>query len=200
MVDSQGGLVDGDDIVYILAKDMLAQGRMNGPVVGTAMTNYGIELAIGKLGLQFLRAKVGDRHVLQLLKENGGTLGGEASGHVLCLDRSTTGDGILTALFVLDALQRSGESLAQARAGVTRLPQITLNIPLHGAAERVADPAVQRTYADVQAILQGRGRVVLRPSGTEPLVRVTVEGEDANEVRTLAERLGDAVKSAAARS
>jgi phosphoglucosamine mutase len=197
-IDQSGALVDGDDIIYLLAKDLLAQGRLNGPVVGTLMTNFGIEQAIGRLGVPFLRSRVGDRYVLQMLKEHGGTLGGEASGHVLCLDRTTTGDGILTALLVLDALQRAGATLAQARAGVTRVPQITLNVPVSGAAsEIVADAAVQRTFAHVQDTLSGRGRVVLRPSGTEPLVRVTVEGADESEVRALAAGLADAVKLAA---
>ena len=197
MIDHLGGVVDGDDIIYLLAKDLQAQQRLQGPVVGTAMTNYGIERAIQKLGIDFLRARVGDRYVLQMLREHGGTLGGEASGHVLCLDRSTTGDGILTALFVLDALQRMGTTLVDARAELKHLPQITVNIPIAGGAALVANEEVQRVFTEVGQILHSRGRVVLRPSGTEPLVRVTVEGEDETEVRQLAERLGHAVKSAA---
>ncbi len=197
-IDNSGALVDGDDIVYLLAQDLLAQGRLKGPVVGTLMTNFGVEQAIARLGVRFLRSRVGDRYVLQMLKEHGGTLGGEASGHVLCLDRTTTGDGILTALLVLDALQRTGVTLAQARAGVTRVPQITVNVPVSGAAgEIVANPQVQGVFAHVQDTLNGRGRVVLRPSGTEPLVRVTVEGPDEAEVRALAAKLADAVKLAA---
>jgi phosphoglucosamine mutase len=197
LVDHAGGLVDGDDIVYLLARDMLARGRLKGPVVGTVMTNFGIERAIVGLGATFLRAKVGDRYVLQALKDHGGTLGGEASGHVLCLDHATTGDGILTALLVLDMLQRSGMTLAQARAGVARVPQITINLPLHGGAAVLANPAVQEAHAAIEKTLSGRGRVVLRPSGTEPLVRVTVEGDDEAEVQRLAKSLADAVKSAA---
>ena len=197
LVDHAGALVDGDDIVYLLARDMLARGRLKGPVVGTVMTNYGIERAIMGLGATFLRAKVGDRHVLQALKDHGGTLGGEASGHVLCLDHATTGDGILTALLVLDTLQRAGVPLAQARAGVARVPQITINLPLSGGAALLANPAVQEAHAAIEKTLSGRGRVVLRPSGTEPLVRVTVEGDDEAEVRRLAKSLADAVKSAA---
>ena len=196
MVDHAGAIADGDDIVYVLAKDLQAQGRLHGPVVGTAMTNYGVERALGKLGIGFLRSKVGDRHVLQMLKEHGGTLGGEASGHVLCLDRSTTGDGILTALLVLDALQRMGTTLAAAHAELKRLPQITLNIPVVGGAALVANAEVQRVYAEVQNRLHARGRVVLRASGTEPLVRVTVEGEDEAEVRRLADTLAQTVRSA----
>jgi len=197
-IDQDGALVDGDDIVYLLAKDLIAQGRLKGPVVGTLMTNFGVEQAILRLGAPFLRSRVGDRYVLQMLKEHGGMLGGEASGHVLCLDRTTTGDGILTALLVLDALRRAGTTLAQARAGVVRVPQITLNVPVARAAgEIVADARVQGTFARIRENLSGRGRVVLRPSGTEPLVRVTVEGADESEVRALAVKLADAVKLAA---
>jgi phosphoglucosamine mutase len=196
MVDRNGGVADGDDIVYLLAKDMQAQGRLHGPVVGTAMTNYGVERAIGKLGVPFLRARVGDRYVLQMLREHGGILGGEASGHVLCLDRSTTGDGILIALLVLDALGRMGTTLASTRAELKRLPQVTVNIPAAGGAALIANAEVQRVFGELQQILQGRGRVVLRPSGTEPLVRVTVEGEDGVEVRHLADTLAQTVRSA----
>jgi len=197
LVDHAGALVDGDDIVYLLARDMLARGRLKGPVVGTVMTNFGIERAIVGLGATFLRARVGDRYVLQALKDHGGTLGGEASGHVLCLDHATTGDGILTALLVLDMLQRAGVPLAQARAGVARVPQITINLPLSGGAAVLANPLVQEAHAAIEKTLSGRGRVVLRPSGTEPLVRVTVEGDDEAEVHRLAKSLADAVKSAA---
>lgn len=196
MVDAQGAVIDGDDIVYLLAKDLIAQRQLRGPVVGTLMTNYGTELALQKLGATFLRANVGDRYVLQMLREQGGVLGGEASGHVLHLDRSGTGDGILNALFVLDALQRLGMTLADVRAELHRFPQVILNVRAAGGATLVAHADVQRVLGEVQQVLRGRGRVVLRPSGTEPLVRVTVEGEDAGEVRRLAQSLADAVKSA----
>ena len=196
VVDRNGGFADGDEIFYFLAKDVQARGRLHGPVVGTAMTNYGVERAIGKLGVPFLRARVGDRYVLQMLREHGGILGGEASGHVLCLDRSTTGDGILIALLVLDALGRMGTTLASTRAELKRLPQVTVNIPAAGGAALIANAEVQRVFGELQEILQGRGRVVLRPSGTEPLVRVTVEGEDGVEVRHLADTLAQTVRSA----
>jgi phosphoglucosamine mutase len=169
---------------------------LRGPVVGTLMTNYGVELALQKLGAEFVRANVGDRYVLQMLRERGGILGGEASGHVLHLDRSGTGDGILNALFVLDALQRMRMALADVRAELHRFPQIMLNVRAAGGAALVAHTEVQRVLGEVEAALHGRGRVVLRPSGTEPLVRVTVEGENAGEVRQLAEALAEAVKSA----
>jgi phosphoglucosamine mutase len=196
MVDRDGAVVDGDDLLYILALDRHARGELRGPVVGTLMTNYGIEQAIAGLGVEFLRADVGDRYVLQLLKQRGGLLGGEASGHLLCLDKASTGDGIVAALLVLDALQRLGLSLAQLRANVHRVPQTTLNVRVGGAAALIAAESVQRALARAQLQLRGRGRIVLRPSGTEPLVRVTVEGEDADEIGALATSMADAVKSA----
>ncbi len=196
MVDQDGAVVDGDDLLYILALDRHARGELRGPVVGTVMTNYGIEQAIAGLGVEFLRADVGDRYVLQLLKQRGGVLGGEASGHLLCLDKVSTGDGIVAALLVLDALQRLGMSLAQARTSVHRVPQKTVNVRVAAAATLVAAESVQRALARAQQQLRGRGRIVLRPSGTEPLVRVTVEGEDAEEIGALATSMADAVKSA----
>jgi phosphoglucosamine mutase len=196
MVDANGSVIDGDDIIYLLTKDLIAQGQLRGPVVGTLMTNYGIELAVRKLGADFLRANVGDRYVLQMLREHGGVLGGEASGHVLHLDRSGTGDGMLNALFVLDALQRMRMTLADVRSEVHRFPQVMLNVRAAGGAALVAHAEVQGALAEAQKILAGRGRVVLRPSGTEPLVRVTVEGEDEGEVRRLAENLAEVVQHA----
>ena len=196
MIDADGNVIDGDDIVYLLAKDLIASRQLRGPVVGTLMTNYGVELALQKLGAKFLRANVGDRYVLQMLREHGGVLGGEASGHVLHLDRSSTGDGILIALFVLDALQRMNATLADIRAELHRFPQVMLNVRASGGAALVAHDDVQRALGEVEQVLRGRGRVVLRPSGTEPLVRVTVEGEDADEVRRLAQSLAAVVQQA----
>ncbi|MGH8189837.1 MAG: phosphoglucosamine mutase [Rhodanobacteraceae bacterium] len=197
MIDRNGELVDGDDLLYVLARDWLAGGRLRGPVVGTLMSNYGLERALTGAGVEFLRANVGDRYVLQQLKQHHGVLGGETSGHILCLDRASTGDGIVSALAVLDALIRAGEDLSAARTGLKKLPQITRNVRVNGARTLVALPTVQDALADVQGVLHGRGRVVLRPSGTEPLVRVTIEGEDADEVQALATRLADAVVAAA---
>jgi len=197
MVDRNGALADGDDLMYVLACDRRARGTLRGPVVGTLMTNFGIERALGELGIDFLRARVGDRYVLQLLKQHGGELGGEASGHLLSLQHATTGDGILSALLVLDVLCRGGTTLAQARAALRRVPQITLNLALANGAALLTQAAVREALQRVESALRGRGRVVLRASGTEPLVRVTVEGDDAAEVRALAESLADVVKSAA---
>jgi phosphoglucosamine mutase len=196
MVDHLGNLADGDDLLYVLAADRHARGDLQGPVVGTLMTNFGVERAITDLGIPFLRAKVGDRHVLQLLRQHGGILGGEASGHLLCLDCSTTGDGILSALLVIEVLRRQGTTLAQARATLQRVPQITLNLPLGNGAALITLEPVRAALAQVEQTLHGRGRVVLRASGTEPLVRVTVEGDDVAEVQRLAESLAQAVKSA----
>jgi phosphoglucosamine mutase len=197
MVDETGALADGDDLLYLLACDLKARGALRGPVVGTLMTNYGVERAIRELGVEFLRANVGDRHVLQLLKQHGGVLGGEASGHLLCLDVGPTGDGIVGALLVLAALGRRGTTLAAARAALQRAAQVTVNVRASDSAARVMRPPVRAALAEVEETLRGRGRVVLRASGTEPVVRVTVEGDDADEVRRLAEALAAAVQSAA---
>ncbi|MDE2270602.1 MAG: phosphoglucosamine mutase [Xanthomonadaceae bacterium] len=199
MIDRNGELADGDDLLYVLARDWLARGSLRGPVVGTLMSNFGLERALTGAGVRFLRANVGDRYVLQQLKQHGGTLGGETSGHILCLDRASTGDGIVSALAVLDALAHAGKNLSEARAGLAKLPQITRNVLANGAREVVAAAQVQHTLEQVQQALRGRGRVVLRPSGTEPLVRVTIEGDDADEVQVLAARLADAVTVAAGR-
>jgi phosphoglucosamine mutase len=196
-VDHEGKLVDGDDLIYLLACDWRSSGRLRGPVVGTLMTNYAIELALGKAGIEFRRAKVGDRYVHQTLVESGGVLGGEASGHVLCLDRSGTGDALVTALQVLDLLQRSGRPLATLCAGLARFPQKTINVRIANGARPIDSPAVASTRAAIETELEGRGRVVLRPSGTEPVVRVTVEADDGELVERLAQKLADAVKAAA---
>jgi phosphoglucosamine mutase len=199
MVDGNGRIVDGDELLYILAVDWHGQGRLKGPVVGTLMTNLGLEQAMATLGVPFLRSKVGDRHVMQALREHAGVLGGETSGHILCLDRVSTGDAIVSALQILEALARSGRSLAESVSGMSKVPQTTVNIHAKGGASLVADADVQRVLASVQAQLAGRGRVVLRPSGTEPLVRVTVEASDPQTVSRLVDELADAVRGAQAR-
>ncbi|MGY3038666.1 phosphoglucosamine mutase [Rhodanobacter sp. TND4EL1] len=200
LVDRDGGLADGDDILYVLARSWHAQGVLNGPVVGTLMSNYGLQLALAELDVPLIRANVGDRYVMQQLRQHEGVLGGETSGHILCLDRATTGDGIVAALAVLEALTRSGEDFAKARQGLKKMPQVMLNVRVVGARRSLASSEVQRALAEVEQVLHGRGRVVLRASGTEPLVRVTVEGADAAEVQQLAEKLAATVKSAAERS
>jgi phosphoglucosamine mutase len=187
-------------MLFVLARNWRARERLKGPVVGTLMSNYGLQLALAELGIPLLRANVGDRYVLQQLKTHGGVLGGETSGHILCLDRSTTGDGIIAALAVLEALQWRGEDLAAARRGLRKLPQVMLNVRTQGAREALASEAVKQAQAEIEQRLQGRGRVVLRASGTEPLVRVTVEAADANEVKQLAAKLAETVKVAAERS
>jgi len=201
MVDRTGTIADGDDILYVLARSWQAKGGLKGPVVGTLMSNYGLEKALGALGISLVRANVGDRYVLQQLRAHDGVLGGETSGHVLCLDRATTGDGIVAALAVLEALAESGEDLAQARVGLVKLPQVMLNVRFSGNAKVVLEhPEVAAAVGRAQAQMDGRGRVFLRASGTEPVVRVTVEGADAAEVEALAQSLADVVKSAAERS
>ena len=198
LVDRHGELADGDDILYVLACSLQARGLLKGPVVGTLMSNYGLQLALAELGVPLLRANVGDRYVMQLLQQHEGNLGGETSGHILCLDRATTGDGIVAALAVLEALALSGQDLAAARQGLKKLPQVMLNVRAAGAREALAGATVQAALAEVERILHGRGRVVLRASGTEPLVRVTIEAADAAEVQQLADRLADAVRTGAA--
>ncbi|BBD80468.1 phosphoglucosamine mutase [Aerosticca soli] len=201
LVDAAGRLIDGDDILYVLARDWHARGLLRGPVVGTLMSNYGLEQALAALGVPFLRAKVGDRHVLQQLKAHGGVLGGETSGHILCLDRASTGDGIVAALAVLEALARRGEDLTTACRDLHKLPQRMLNVRVAGDARTVLEAdTVRVALAAAQRLLDGRGRVFLRASGTEPLIRVTVEAENAGEVQRVAQALAQAVESAAERS
>ncbi len=197
-VARDGRIVDGDDLLYVLACDWQESGRLKGPVVGTLMTNYGFERALEERGIGFVRARVGDRHVHQALLEHDGVLGGEASGHLLCLDRASTGDGIVSALQVLEVLQRRGIGLEEALRGLEKVPQKTVNVRYGNGARPVEAPAVQQALTVAQAAVQGRGRAFLRPSGTEPVVRVTVEADDAALMQKTLDELSAAVRAAAA--
>ena len=197
-VDAQGRICDGDDLLYVLARDWRSSGRLRGPVVGTLMTNYGFERALGEAGIGFVRAKVGDRYVHQQLLAHGGVLGGEASGHILCLDRASTGDGIVSALQVLEVLQRTGKGLAEAMVGLRKVPQKTVNVRYEAGRKPAEADSVRAALAEAQRAVDGRGRAFLRPSGTEPVVRVTVEADDAALVDATLASLSEAVRAAAA--
>jgi len=197
MADHQGELVDGDQLLYIIASARKAEGKMNGGVVGTVMTNFGLELALADLGIPFKRAAVGDRHIHRALMENGWSLGGEASGHLLSLDRTSTGDGIVSALQVLEVLVHSGKSLRELSRGMQKFPQTMINVPVSADARArlSGSERISEAVRQVETELDGRGRVILRPSGTEPLIRVTLEGADSEQVELLARQLADTVRS-----
>ncbi|MDD9996634.1 MAG: phosphoglucosamine mutase [Rhodospirillaceae bacterium] len=195
MVDESGELIDGDRLLYILARDRLEQGVLRGPVVGTVMSNLGLELALGELGIEFRRARVGDRHVLEMLKASGGVLGGETSGHVLCLDKATTGDGLVTALQVLAVMRRTSASLRELVADMPVYPQRIVNVDAADGVDVNDEPGIQDAVGEAESVLGERGRVVLRASGTEPVIRVMVEGEDEETVTTVAHRLAESVRS-----
>jgi phosphoglucosamine mutase len=196
-VDADGSVCDGDDLLYVLATDWQQSGRLRGPVVGTLMSNYGFERALGERGIDFIRAKVGDRYVHQALVEHDGVLGGEASGHLLCLDRANTGDGIVSALQVLEVLRRRGFTLRQALQGMHRVPQKTINVRCGNGVRPAEADSVKQALADAQRAVEGRGRAFLRPSGTEPVVRVTVEADDAGLMGSTLDALAEAVRAAA---
>ncbi|MEN1996029.1 MULTISPECIES: phosphoglucosamine mutase [Stenotrophomonas] len=199
MADDQGNPVDGDDLLFVLAQAWQRSGRLHGPVVGTLMTNFGLEQALERLNIPFQRSDVGDRYVHQALVENNGVLGGEASGHLLCLDRATTGDAIVSALQVLEVLRRDGTSLRQVLSVLNKVPQKTVNVRLQGAAKAtVQAESVQAALLAAQQAVKGHGRAFLRPSGTEPVVRVTVEADSAELMQSTLDSLSAAVKAAAA--
>ena len=196
MVDHLGQPVDGDEVLYVLAADWKRRGRLRGPVVGTLMTNFGLEQALARDNIEFRRVKVGDRYVHQALMAEQGILGGETSGHVLCLDRASTGDGIISALQVLEALKLGRHSLRAALSGLSKVPQRTISLKINGGAKPLEAPSVQQELAYAQSQLSGQGRVVLRPSGTEPVVRVTVEAADAGLMESVLGRLSAVVEAA----
>lgn len=191
LVDAEGRLVDGDQIIYIIAKDRHKRGLLHGGVVGTLMSNYGLEMAINALGVPFLRSKVGDRYVLETLREKDWKIGGETSGHILCLDKTTTGDGIVAALQVLSIMVKQDKTLKQLTEGITLLPQTLVNLKTEEAGLLASNPKVIRAVKNLEKRLEGKGRVLLRPSGTEPLLRVMVEGLDESVVSEQAQQLAN---------
>lgn len=193
LVDSLGRVVDGDQILYILACARQAEGRLRGPVVGTLMSNYGLELALRERGIGFERAPVGDRHVLTRLREADAILGGETSGHILCLDCTTTGDGLISALQVIAVMLQSGKTLAELTSGMKKLPQVMINVRTAKRFDPMAVPAVRAVVDRVQADLGQAGRVVLRASGTEPVIRVMIEAPELAVAKRAAERLAEVV-------
>ncbi len=199
MADRDARLFDGDQLLYAIVKDRYLGGRLRGGVAGTLMTNFALERRLGAMSIPFVRAKVGDRYVLECLVERGWECGGENSGHLLCLDCHSTGDGIISALQVLSALVGAGRSLAEFTGELELLPQVLVNVKVEGASSLQA-AGVREAIASAEAELAGRGRVLLRPSGTEPLVRVMVEGEDRDHVRALAESIAAAVRAAGERA
>ncbi|MEO6033178.1 MAG: phosphoglucosamine mutase [Burkholderiaceae bacterium] len=194
LVDAAGRLYNGDELLYVMAMDRLAQGVAVPGVVGTLMTNLAVELALRARGIEFVRAKVGDRYVLEELVARGWQLGGEGSGHLLALDKHTTGDGIVSALLVLQAACRTGSSIAELLHGVTLFPQTLINVRLKPGSDWIANPGLAEARAAVAHALGANGRVLIRASGTEPLVRVMVEARDAEQARACAERIADTLR------
>lgn len=196
MVDHLGEKVDGDQILFIIAREALRQGQLKGGVIGTLMSNMGLEIALKQLGIPFERAKVGDRYVLEKLQEKGWRMGAENSGHVILLDKTTTGDGIVAGLQVLSAMVRNHMSLHDLCSGMKLLPQVLVNVRFKGQHDPLQSDAVVAANEEVEKQLAGKGRVLLRKSGTEPLIRVMVEGENEADVTAMANRIADAVKAA----
>lgn len=193
MVDHRGDIVDGDEILYVLARARRETGELRGGVIGTLMSNLGLEHALAELDVEFARASVGDRYVLELLNERGWMLGGESSGHIICLDRTTTGDAIVAALQVLAFMRESDMTLSALKSGMTRYPQMLLNVPMKARVNLDDNPAVRDAVGKAEKALGDAGRVLLRPSGTEPVVRVMVEGRVANDVEKICNDVASAV-------
>lgn len=197
MVNAKGELLTGDDVLYVLAMHRLANGDSDAGIVGTLMTNMGLELALEAGGLRLARAKVGDRYVKELMVAEGWSLGGESSGHIICGDVSTTGDGVIAALQVLAAVRASGKSLEALASGFNPLPQVLVNVRIKKGFDLSAYPAIGEACRRVESELEGRGRLLLRPSGTEPVIRVMVEGDDTVAIDALAGEVADAIRQAA---
>ncbi len=198
MVDEKGQIIDGDQLLYVLATARKEDGNLRGPVVGTVMSNLGLELALKRHDIEFKRASVGDRYVLETLRQTGGIIGGETSGHMICLDQTTTGDGLISALQILAVMTRTGKPLSELAAGMTRYPQKMLNVPTSRRVDPDTCPAIRDAVSQAESELAQSGRVVLRASGTEPVIRVMVEGRNENQVLALAKRLASVVAEAAA--
>lgn len=196
MVDHKGEIVDGDELIYIIAKSRLKSGQLSGPVVGTLMTNLGMEHGLKKLGIDLMRAKVGDRYVMEMLTANNGILGGENSGHIICLDRTTTGDGIISALQVMAEMQSSGKNLYELKSGMQKYPQVLVNVKTSKKVDPDKDESIQKAVKSIEKKLGDTGRVLLRASGTEPLIRVMVEGQSEGLVKEYANYLAGDVKKA----
>ncbi|OHX35037.1 MULTISPECIES: phosphoglucosamine mutase [unclassified Methylomonas] len=196
MVDHKGEIVDGDELIYIIARSRQAEGKLVGPVVGTLMSNLGMEHALKSVGVPLLRAKVGDRYVMEMLTENKGMLGGEGSGHIICLDKTTTGDGIVSALQVLAEMQKSGQNLHELKSGMKKYPQVLINVKTDKKVKIDEIASLKQAVENVEKKLGEKGRVLLRSSGTEPLIRVMVEGVDEDDVNKYANQLASDVKKA----
>jgi phosphoglucosamine mutase len=197
MVDHLGRIVDGDQLLYVIARARKEAGTLRGPVVGTVMSNLGLEIAFRECGIEFMRAPVGDRYVLAMLRDSGGTLGGETSGHILCLDKTTTGDGLVSGLQVLGVMKQTGRSLAELSSGMRKFPQVLLNVKVAKRFDPSTVPSVQEAVQKIEKRMGGDGRVVLRASGTEPVIRVMVEGKGESATRAAATELAEVVKAAA---
>ncbi|MCD6044462.1 MAG: phosphoglucosamine mutase [Burkholderiales bacterium] len=197
LIDAAGRSFDGDQILYAIARHRAGKKRLSG-VAGTLMTNFALEKALARLGVGFARARVGDRYVLELMREKGWELGGENSGHVICLDKHTTGDGIVSALQALHAMRESGRSLAELTADLVMYPQVLLNVAVPRGFDWQKHPSITKAQTDAEHSLSGRGRVLLRPSGTEPVLRVMVEGEPKEVIQSAADSIAAAVRRATA--
>jgi phosphoglucosamine mutase len=194
MVDHEGEIVDGDELLFIMAKDGFARDVLQGGIVGTMMSNLGLEVGLRDLGIDFKRSKVGDRYVIEALRANNWMLGGESSGHIAHLGITTTGDGIISALQILNVICHSGKSLHELKSEMTRYPQVLINVKCDNPKGFVDDPKIGAAVLKVTKVLSGHGRVLLRPSGTEPMIRVMVEGEDIKLVSRIAEELAETVR------